>query len=68
MALALVERLVGEEGARFVQFGIEYDPEPPLGPLAWDRFDADGMIAGSQAHAARVLAGHPQLAEKLSPS
>lgn len=36
MALYLVSRLAGDEIARVVQFGIEYDPEPPLGPLDWD--------------------------------
>ena len=68
MALFLAQRLAGEEAARFIQFGIEYDPAPPLGALDWDAFDAEGMVKGAQAHAAGVLAAHPSLAEALSPS
>jgi transcriptional regulator GlxA family with amidase domain len=36
MALYLVGRMAGDDVARAVQFGIEYDPEPPLGPLDWE--------------------------------
>ncbi|MFF5990380.1 DJ-1/PfpI family protein [Prauserella flavalba] len=35
LALHLVRTLAGEDVARQVQFGIEYDPEPPFGPLDW---------------------------------
>lgn len=33
MALHLVAKLVGEERAKLIQLGIEYDPEPPFGNL-----------------------------------
>jgi transcriptional regulator GlxA family with amidase domain len=35
MALHLAGRLAGDETARAIQFGVEYDPAPPLGPLDW---------------------------------
>lgn len=35
MALHLSTELVGANLTRHVQFGIEYDPQPPLGPLDW---------------------------------
>ena len=30
MALALVAKFVGEDVAKAIQLGIEYDPEPPF--------------------------------------
>ncbi|GLW99919.1 DJ-1/PfpI family protein [Microtetraspora sp. NBRC 16547] len=66
MALALVERLAGEEMARMVQLWIEYDPQPPLGGIDWDKVDipsyrpiADGLLAST-------LAGHPELLARLT--
>jgi hypothetical protein len=39
--LYLASRLVGEDAAKLIQRGIEYEPEPPLGPIDWDpRHDA----------------------------
>src|SRR5262245_17965474 len=34
--LHLAARLVGEEAAKLIQLGVEYDPEPPFGPIDWD--------------------------------
>jgi transcriptional regulator GlxA family with amidase domain len=36
MALHLASRLVGEERAKMIQLGIEYDPSPPFGGLDYD--------------------------------
>ncbi|ANY08920.1 DJ-1/PfpI family protein [Pseudonocardia sp. HH130630-07] len=59
MALHLVAELADEATARAVQFGIEYDPQPPQGPLDWaaaprepwrqirHRMLADGLGASS---------------------
>lgn len=38
-ALHLVGRLAGEERARQVQLMIEYDPQPPFGPIDWSQVD-----------------------------
>jgi hypothetical protein len=35
MALHLAGRFAGPEVSRAIQYGIEYDPEPPAGPLDW---------------------------------
>lgn len=35
-ALHLAARLVGDDLARVIQLGLEYDPSPPLGPIDWD--------------------------------
>ena len=65
LALHLVERLAGAETARIVQFGIEYDPEPPLGPLDWADVPHEGL-APLREHTLRDgLAGHPELRAKL---
>src|SRR5918994_1775678 len=34
--LCLASRLVGEEAAKLIQRGLEYEPEPPFGPIDWD--------------------------------
>ena len=41
-ALHIASRLVGVDMARVIQLGIEYDPEPPFGPIDWapDTLDA----------------------------
>ena len=34
--LYLASRLVGEDLAKLIQLGIEYDPAPPFGPIDWN--------------------------------
>ena len=34
--LHLAQRLVGDDVARLIQLGMQYEPEPPLGPINWD--------------------------------
>ncbi|MGH8991881.1 MAG: DJ-1/PfpI family protein [Acidimicrobiia bacterium] len=69
MALALVAQLTGEPTARMIQLMIEYDPDPPLGPIDWDSFDPGALDAMAQAAGAaripEILAGRPDLLEKL---
>ncbi|MGH9040011.1 MAG: DJ-1/PfpI family protein [Acidimicrobiia bacterium] len=70
MALALVAQLAGEPTARMIQVMIEYDPEPPLGPIDWDEFDP-GVLSGlaDVAGAGKIpdiLADRPDLLEKLT--
>ncbi|WP_418190820.1 DJ-1/PfpI family protein [Amycolatopsis albispora] len=64
MALHLVARLAGEEVARGVQFGIEYDPEPPQGPLDWTKAPHELFAAWTAAGMREGLAGTP-LAERF---
>jgi transcriptional regulator GlxA family with amidase domain len=45
MALHLVRELEGEETARLAQMAIEYDPEPPLGPIDWAAAEHSGHTA-----------------------
>jgi transcriptional regulator GlxA family with amidase domain len=34
--LHLARKLVGDDIARLIQLGMQYEPEPPLGPIDWD--------------------------------
>jgi transcriptional regulator GlxA family with amidase domain len=65
MALHLVARLAGTEVARAVQFAIEYDPEPPLGPLDWDMAPRARMVPLVQSWMAEGLAENPELLARL---
>jgi transcriptional regulator GlxA family with amidase domain len=65
LALHLVERLAGRRVATNVQFGIEYDPEPPQGALDWAN-QPYGDLKPLREHTLREgLAGNPALLEKL---
>ncbi|AUX48564.1 ThiJ/PfpI family protein [Sorangium cellulosum] len=71
MALALVARLAGNEVARTIQAIIEYDPEPPLGPIDW-RWVEDSKLGPTLLESVTpamrdILAGKPELAAKLFP-
>ncbi|MEU5091258.1 DUF4158 domain-containing protein [Streptomyces sp. NPDC021356] len=65
MALYLVARLAGKDVARVVQLFIEYDPEPPFGPIDWTTANPaqyDGLRTESLCQA---LADHPELLQRL---
>ncbi|MFD9889823.1 DJ-1/PfpI family protein [Amycolatopsis sp. NPDC059027] len=65
LALHIVERLEGAEVARIVQFAVEYDPQPPLGPLDWSN-PPFGPLTPLRERALREgLADNPELLEKL---
>ncbi|TWF82578.1 DJ-1/PfpI family protein [Kitasatospora viridis] len=66
MALQLVARVAGEELAREIQLLIEYDPEPPFGPIDWPAVDADHYRPRSQQALASALADHPELLARLT--
>ena len=34
--LHLAQRLAGDDVARLIQLGMQYEPEPPFGPIDWD--------------------------------
>ncbi|WP_020671968.1 DJ-1/PfpI family protein [Amycolatopsis nigrescens] len=65
MALHLVERFAGAEVAKQIQFGIEYDPEPPQGALDWEQAPRE-LWAGFREHMLREgLADSPELRDRL---
>lgn len=65
LALHLVERLAGTEIARLAQLNIEYDPQPPFGPIDWTDVDHARFIAWADRAAKTALADHPEVLERL---
>ena len=59
--LHLARRLVGEEAAKLIQRGMEYEPEPPFGPLDWDPAVVEAVRPIWRAPLAELLAAHPYL-------
>ncbi|MET9883062.1 DJ-1/PfpI family protein [Streptomyces sp. NPDC006430] len=66
MALHLVGRLAGEEVARMVQLFIEYDPEPPFGPIDWTAADSGQYAPFARQLLQSALTDHPALLAHLS--
>ncbi|WP_344570569.1 DJ-1/PfpI family protein [Streptomyces axinellae] len=66
MALHLAAELVGEDAARMIQAAIEYDPQPPLGPIDWDRVDRASMESSIKSMAEKGLADQPELLARLT--
>ncbi|MBP2477259.1 transcriptional regulator GlxA family with amidase domain [Crossiella equi] len=64
-ALHVVDRLAGEEVARFVQTVIEYDPQPPHGPIDWSTVDLSEGMRWHEMWVKEALGDHPELAAKL---
>ena len=60
--LYLASRLVGEDAAKLIQLGIEYDPEPPFGPIDWEPTLVDALRPIWRGSLTDVLADHPYLA------
>ncbi|MGW0769272.1 DJ-1/PfpI family protein [Streptomyces sp. NPDC002676] len=65
MALQLVAELVGEDACRMIQSAIEYDPQPPLGPIDWPGLDREPMESWLRSQAQRGLAAHAELRSRL---
>jgi transcriptional regulator GlxA family with amidase domain len=65
MALHLVGELAGEDASRQVQLAIEYDPQPPFGPIGWDTTDRTLVEAWMTQEATTALDGHPDLLSRL---
>jgi transcriptional regulator GlxA family with amidase domain len=65
MALALAGRLVGDESARLIQLGIEYDPQPPQGGLDWSTVDIASYAPYADKALRSALADHPELLGRL---
>ena len=51
MALTLAARLAGDDVARAIQLGIEYDPQPPFdaGSVAMAGPEIEGMVRAAVA-------------------
>ena len=63
--LYLASRLVGEDAARLIQLGLEYEPEPPFGPIDWDP-DIVGRPADLAWPAPRGVSRPPLLAREAA--
>lgn len=66
MALHLARRFAGEEAARAAQLVIEYDPEPPLGPIDWEAADLPSYQPVMREVVRTALADHPALLARLT--
>ncbi|MBL1100993.1 DJ-1/PfpI family protein [Streptomyces coffeae] len=66
MALHLVGRLAGNEVARMVQLFIEYDPEPPFGPIDWTAADSGQYAPFAGQLLENALTDYPALLAHLS--
>jgi transcriptional regulator GlxA family with amidase domain len=66
--LRLVAKLRGEAAAKRAEMIIEYDPQPPFGPIDWGEADGEGLGAALDEHRAdleRALSDRPDLYRKL---
>ena len=62
--LYLASRLVGEDAAKLIQRGIEYEPQPPFGPIDWDPPLVESLRPIWRGPLPDVLARHPYLARE----
>jgi len=62
--LYLASRLVGEDAAKLIQRGIEYEPQPPLGPIDWDPAVVETLRPIWRGPLPDVLSAHPYLARE----
>lgn len=70
MALHLAARLVGEERARQIQLGIEYDPQPPLGGLDYAGVEdaiqkPEDWTVETKGRFREALANRPEIYDRL---
>ena len=59
--LHLAQRLVGDEGAKLIQRGMQYEPEPPLGPIDWDPAITQAVRPIWRGPLEDIVAAHPYL-------
>jgi transcriptional regulator GlxA family with amidase domain len=65
MALFLVSKLTNESMALNVQLGIEYEPEPPFGGIAWAAVNRDILTPYFRDQIRTQLADKPDLVNKV---
>ncbi|GAA3817538.1 DJ-1/PfpI family protein [Amycolatopsis tucumanensis] len=66
MALHLAARFSNEDVAKILQFGVEYDPEPPFGPLDWSAAPRELFAGLSATWVQEALAEAPDLQKRLA--
>ncbi|MEU6511274.1 DJ-1/PfpI family protein [Streptomyces sp. NPDC046942] len=66
MALHLAGQLAGQDVARKVQLFVEYDPEPPFGPIDWEDADPAQYAPRLRQRLDQALADHPALLARLT--
>jgi transcriptional regulator GlxA family with amidase domain len=59
--LHLAQRLVGAEAAKLIQLGMQYEPEPPLGPIDWDPAIVDVVRPIWRGPLDELVAAYPYL-------
>jgi len=59
--LHLAQRLVGDATARLIQLGMQYEPEPPLGPIDRDPTAIEAVWPIWRPSLDEILAAHPYL-------
>jgi transcriptional regulator GlxA family with amidase domain len=59
--LYVASRLVGEDAAKLIQLGLEYEPAPPFGPIDWNPELVDLFRPIWRPSLADVRAAHPHL-------
>ena len=64
--LHLAQRLVGDDAARLIQLGLEYEPESPLGPIDWAPDVVDAVRPIWRPSLDELVANHPHLARRRS--
>jgi transcriptional regulator GlxA family with amidase domain len=57
----LAQRLVGDDLAKLIQLGMQYDPEPPLGPIDWDPATIEAVRPIWRPSLDEILVTHPHL-------
>jgi transcriptional regulator GlxA family with amidase domain len=57
----LAQRLVGDDIARLIQLGMQYEPEPPLGPIDWDPARIEAARPIWRPPLPEILRAHPHL-------
>ena len=65
MALYLVSKLTDESTARNVQLGLEYEPEPPFGGIAWASVNRDRLTPYFRDRIKEYLADKPDIVNKV---
>ena len=60
--LHLAQRLVGDEVAKLIQRGMQYEPEPPLGAIDWDPAVTEAVRPIWRGPLEDIVAAHPHLA------
>ncbi len=65
MALYLASKLTDESTSRNIQLGLEYDPEPPFGGIAWASVDRDRLTPYFRDRIREYHKDRPDLVDKV---